>query len=100
MIQGLESDPGLTYVLDLGEVLVTDQLYIACVNIIEHYRRKNGFKVTICHLAFPAKDEDEIVNSITAKISKDTKLVFFDHMSSALAVKHPAQKILNILKIY
>ena len=86
--------------IELGpsdEVLITDQLYVACINIIEHYRKKYKFKLAFCQIPFPLSDEDELLNRFEDKINENTKLAFFDHVSSTFGMKHPISKLLKIL---
>lgn len=80
------------------EVLTTNHVYGACLNTLNYYAARKGFRIKAATVPFPVQDEDQIVSSIKNEISDKTKLLLIDHITSATGTIFPLEKIIPLFK--
>ncbi|HPS71717.1 MAG TPA: aminotransferase class V-fold PLP-dependent enzyme [Bacteroidales bacterium] len=79
-------------------VLITNHGYQACKNALLINAQRYGFEVDEVQVPYPYESEDEIVNAVLDGVSKHTRLVMIDHISSPTALYFPIEKIAAALK--
>ncbi len=75
------------------ELLTTDHEYNACKNVLEFVAERAGGKVVVAKIPFPLSSEDEVVESILAKVGPRTRLALVDHVTSATGLVFPIARI-------
>ncbi len=79
------------------ELLVTNLEYQACVNNFRHAADRAGAKVVVAELPWEHISEDAIVDSILAKVTPNTKIALISLITSATAIRVPAERIIREL---
>jgi isopenicillin-N epimerase len=77
------------------ELLTTDHEYNACRNALSVVARNSGAKVVVAGVPFPFQSEDQLIEPILAKITRRTRLLLIDHVTSQTGVIMPLQRILE-----
>ncbi len=80
--------------LDQGdELLVTDHEYNACRNAVEKVAAAAGAVVVVAPIPFPLTGDDEVVESILERVTKKTRLLLVDHVTSQTGVVLPVRRL-------
>ncbi|MBP1673442.1 MAG: aminotransferase class [Bacteroidetes bacterium] len=79
-------------------VLITNHIYQACKNALFIYAQRYGFEIDEVEVSYPYQNEDEIVQCVLKGITKNTRLLLIDHISSPTALHFPIEKIASNLK--
>jgi len=79
-------------------VLITNHGYQACKNALLINAQRYGFQVDEVQVPYPYQSEYELITSILDGITKNTRLVMIDHISSPTALYFPIEKIAEALK--
>lgn len=74
-------------------VLITNHIYQACKNALLVYAQRYGFEIDEVEVSYPCQNEDEILQSVLSGITKRTRLILIDHISSPTALQFPIEKI-------
>ncbi|HEX6177250.1 MAG TPA: aminotransferase class V-fold PLP-dependent enzyme, partial [Thermoanaerobaculia bacterium] len=77
------------------ELLVTNQEYNACRNALDYIAGVAGARVTVIDIPFPPPDRDSIIALITERLTKRTRLLLIDHITSQTAVVMPVAEIVR-----
>ncbi|MBU0504995.1 MAG: aminotransferase class V-fold PLP-dependent enzyme [bacterium] len=80
---------------DGDELLLTDHTYNACLQAVYYHARKRKIKVNIVSLPCPIKDEESIVSLLLEHVTRRTKLVLLDHVTSPTAIVLPVEKLVK-----
>jgi len=80
------------------EVLTTDLDYNACHNVLAEVVRRAGAKLVIAKVPFPINSADEITAAILQSVTRRTRLVLLDHVTSNTAVIFPIEPIIRELE--
>ncbi len=80
------------------EWLITSLNYGACVQTFKWYADKYGVKLNTAQITFPLSHEDEVVESILAALTSNTRLVLLDHITSATGIILPIEKLIAALR--
>ncbi len=75
------------------EVVVNDQEYPACRNIIEHAANRAGARVVTVSLPFPVGGPDEVSARILDAVGPRTRLVLVSHVTSPTGLILPVAQI-------
>ncbi|HNW81806.1 MAG TPA: aminotransferase class V-fold PLP-dependent enzyme, partial [bacterium] len=75
------------------EIVTTNLIYGSCRNALDYAAQTKGAVIKKANIPFPVKSENEIAESILGLITKKTKLIFIDHVTSETALILPVQKI-------
>jgi len=90
VLRSLQFEPG-------DELLVSNHEYNACRNAIHYAADRCGAKVITVEIPFPLESEQEVVDAVLAKISKQTRLLLIDHVTSQTGLVLPIQPIIDAL---
>lgn len=90
VLRSLDFEPG-------DELLVTDQEYNACRNALEAVAGEFGAHVRIARVPFPLTDPAQVVASITAAITPQTRLLLVDLVTSQTGMVNPIADIVNAM---
>ena len=84
----------LRHLLEPGdEVLMTDQEYGACERTWEIRLRSTGAIITYADVPIPAPSLDELAETIWARVTDRTRIIFLSHVTSASATRLPVEEI-------
>lgn len=75
------------------EIVTTNLIYGSCRNALDHAAKTKGAVVKKALIPFPVRSENKIAESILGLITKKTKLIFIDHVTSETAMILPVKKI-------
>lgn len=85
--------------LDLhDELLVTNQEYNACRNVLDYVATAAGAKVVVAEIPFPIASPDVVVERVLEKVTARTRLLLIDHVTSQTALVFPIEKIVAELR--
>jgi isopenicillin-N epimerase len=80
------------------EILVTDHEYNAILNVCRHVAARDGARVVVTRLPFPAQSPDDIVERILAAATERTRLAVISHVTSPTALVFPIERIVARLR--
>jgi isopenicillin-N epimerase len=80
------------------EVLTTDLDYNACRNVLVAAVEQTGAKLVAARVPIPLRSEAEAVGAVLAAVTRRTRLLLLDHVTSGSAVGMPVEKILAALE--
>jgi isopenicillin-N epimerase len=80
------------------EVLLTNHEYGACRNAWEFRQQEKGFKIRNVEFNLPLPSLDEIIDVFEKAVRKNTKVIFFSHISSKTAQLFPAKEICDFAR--
>lgn len=80
------------------EVLLTDHTYNACRNALEHYALSSGAVLQVVPIDLPISDEDELVDAMMSCVTRRTRLMLIDHVTSVSALVMPLEKLVPALQ--
>lgn len=85
--------------LKRGDELLTTSLdYNACRNVLNEVVRQTGAKLVVAEIPFPLQSADQTTNAILQAVTKRTRLVLLDHVTSNTAVIMPLHQIIPALE--
>jgi isopenicillin-N epimerase len=87
VLSNLRFEPG-------DEILVTNQTYQACLNMIDHLAARTGARLVMVEIPWPGTDPESLVTSLAHAITPRTKLAFLDHITSPMGLVLPLEDIL------
>ena len=79
------------------EIIYTNHIYAACKRILEFVAETTGAVLVEASFGFPIQNSTTITEAILAKVTRKTRIVLIDHISSATALIHPAEEIVELL---
>jgi isopenicillin-N epimerase len=91
VLRSLELEPG-------DELVTTDQEYNACRNVLEYAAARAGAKVVVVQIPFPIAAAERVVERLEEAITRRTRLVLVDHVSSQTALVFPMEQIVSALQ--
>jgi isopenicillin-N epimerase len=77
------------------ELLVSDHEYNACRNAIDAVAEDGGAEVVVAEIPFPLQDESEVVAAVVDKLSKRTRLLLIDHVTSQTGLVLPIDRLVS-----
>jgi isopenicillin-N epimerase len=90
VLRSLQFAPG-------DELLTTDHEYNACRNAFNFVAERAGAQIVVVPIPFPITSSAQIIEAILARVSKKTKLVLLDHITSQTGLIFPIQDIVQPL---
>ena len=91
VVRSLRFEPG-------DEILMTDHEYNAVLNVARHVAARDGARVVVATLPFPAISPDDIVERIVAAATDRTRLAVISHVTSPTALVFPIERIVAELR--
>lgn len=91
VLRSLEFEPG-------DEIMVCDHEYNACVNAAKFVADRTGAKLTMARLPWPVESEEQLLESLLAKVTGRTRLVLLSHITSPTAIVLPIERIQSALR--
>jgi len=79
------------------ELLVTDHEYNACRNALETAAQRTGARVVTVHIPFPCTEEDSVVEAVLSAVTRRTRLLLIDHVTSPSALVLPVDRLIREL---
>jgi isopenicillin-N epimerase len=86
VLRSLTFEPG-------DEILTTDHEYNAILNVARHVAARDGARVVVARLPFPAISEDDVVDRILAEATGRTRIAVISHVTSPTALVFPIERI-------
>ena len=80
------------------EILTTSLNYNACHNVLVEAARASKARLVTALVPFPVADENEVIESILKLVSRRTRLVMLDHVTSDSALILPLTRLIPELK--
>ncbi len=91
VVRSLKLRPG-------DEMLTTNHDYNACHNVLVETVRQARAKLVVAEVPFPLDSPDEVVEAVLGAVTKRTRLVMLDHVTSNTALVFPVSKIVRELE--
>ncbi|MCA9321050.1 MAG: aminotransferase class V-fold PLP-dependent enzyme [Planctomycetes bacterium] len=86
VVRSLDLRPG-------DEILVTDQEYNACRNIVDFVATRRGAVVIVAEIPFPIRGADLVRDRVMECVTKRTRLVLLDLVTSQTGLVMPAHEL-------
>jgi isopenicillin-N epimerase len=80
------------------EILTTSLDYNACHNVVVEAAQRAGAKLVTAQVPFPLRSEEEIVEAVLRTVTRRTRLVMIDHVTSDTAVVLPMARLVRELE--
>ena len=80
------------------EILMTDHEYNAILNVARHVAARDGARVVVARIPFPAISPDDVVERILAAATARTRLAVISHVTSPTALVFPIERIVAELR--
>jgi isopenicillin-N epimerase len=90
VVRSLRFEPG-------DEILMTDHEYNAILNVSRHVAARDGARVVVARLPFPAVSDQDVVERILAAATDRTRLAVISHVTSPTALVLPIEPIVAAL---
>ncbi|MFM1941781.1 MAG: hypothetical protein RI897_763 [Verrucomicrobiota bacterium] len=74
------------------ELLVTDHEYNACRNALDFVAGAVGVRVVVARVPFPLRSEEEAFEAIAGRLTRRTRLVLLDHVTSPTGMVMPLER--------
>jgi isopenicillin-N epimerase len=90
VLRSLKFSPG-------DELIVTNQEYNASRNALDFVAERSGARVVVVNIPFPFSRADELITPILEAVTKRTRLVLIDHVTSQTGIILPIVKLVKEL---
>ena len=80
------------------EILVTDQEYNACSNVVHNVAARTGARAVVVKIPFPLQSDDQVADAIMDAVTPATRLALIDHITSQTGLIYPIERIVSELK--
>jgi len=80
------------------EVVVTDHGYNACNNAVRYAAERAGASVVVANVPFPLPGSREVVEAIAEKLTRRTRLLVVDHVTSPTGLVFPVEEIVRVAR--
>ena len=80
------------------EILVPDHAYQACRNAIDFVAQRWGARVVTCQIPFPIDSNQQILDIVMGAVTKRTKLVMIDTVTSPTGLRMPFEQLVAELE--
>ncbi len=77
------------------EIVITNHEYNACKNAVAYYSTRRRLKVRVAKIPFPVQDIKEVIESFEEVITKKTRFILIDHITSQTALILPVEEIIK-----
>ncbi len=86
VLRSLDFAPG-------DEILTTDHVYNACLNVMNLVAEKTGARVVVAPVSFPLQGPDDVVDAVLRHVTPKTRLALVDHITSPTGLVFPVGRI-------
>ena len=90
VLRSLRFEPG-------DEILTTDHEYNAILNVVRHVATRDGARVVVVRLPFPAISEDDVLERVLDATTERTRLAVISHVTSPTALVLPIAPLIAAL---
>lgn len=80
------------------ELLVTNHEYGACRNALQFAAEQSGATAVIAEVPFPLKSPDQVEAAILERVTRRTRLVLLDHVTSQTGLRYPVETLVPKLR--
>ncbi len=91
VLRSLRFSPG-------DELLVTNQEYNACRNVLNYVAELSGATVVVAEIPFPIADPAQAIEVLRSALTPRTRLALVDHVTSQTGVVLPIPEIIQLLR--
>lgn len=91
VIRSLAFHPG-------DEVVVLDHTYNACKNAVEAELTRRGGRTVVATIPFPVQDAQQVVDAVLARLTRHTRLVLLDHITSPTGLVLPIAQLVRAIE--
>lgn len=91
VLRSLEFRPG-------DEILATSHTYNAVRQAIRHVCARSGAKLVEARIVLPVRNESDLVSPIERRISRRTRLLVLDHISSPTGLVFPVKRLARLAR--
>ncbi len=77
------------------EILVTDQDYNACRNVVRYVAERGGAVVVEVKVPLPVESPQQVVDAVLQRVTARTRLALLDHVTSPTAVVFPIEQLVR-----
>ena len=91
VLRSLKFNPG-------DEIIVPNHAYQACRNAIDFVARRYSVKVIICNVPFPIQSSKQIIEIILSSVTKKTRLVMIDTVTSPTGLRMPFETLVPLIE--
>lgn len=91
VLRSLEFRPG-------DEILATSHTYNAVRQAIRHACARSGAKLVEARIVLPVRNESDLVSPIERRISRRTRLLVLDHISSPTGLVFPVKRLARLAR--
>jgi len=90
VVRSLRFEPG-------DELLTDDHEYNAVLNVLHHVAERDGARVVIARIPFPAASADAVLGAFVGAATERTRLAVVSHVTSPTALILPVERIVSAL---
>jgi isopenicillin-N epimerase len=77
------------------ELLTTNHEYHSCKNTLDYVAKRNRANVVVADIPFPINSDSEVVENLLKYITKNTKILLIDHVTSPTGLVFPIKQIID-----
>lgn len=75
------------------ELLVTSHEYNACRNALDYVAQRSGAQVVVADVPFPIDGPETVVARVLERVTRNTRLLLIDHVTSPTGVVNPVEEL-------
>jgi len=79
------------------ELLITDHGYGSCRSALDFIAAKNGARVVVAKIPFPLDSPQQVAAAVLNRVTRRTRLVLLDHVTSSTGLIFPVAEIIREL---
>jgi len=80
------------------EIVVTNHVYNACLNVVQHVAATRGARVVIAEVPFPLSGPGDVLEAVLGAVTARTRLALLDHVTSPSGLIWPVADLVRELR--